>query len=186
MNSPTLPTFKELQLSLNKTALKLHPSQAHGVICGMISGSATSTTGWETLITGDQETTEENTLLQQIYECSAAQLADLNFSFQLLLPADSQNLPIRAEALSMWCQGFLTGLKIVNVPLTERKPSELTEAIHDLIEIAKMNYEEVVANEEDETAYVELVEYVRMAAILIYEDLHEVQQQAHSQSDRLH
>ena len=40
-----------------------------------------------------------------------------------------------------------------------------------MVEIAKMNYEEVVESEEDETAYVELVEYVRMAAILIYEEL---------------
>lgn len=45
--------------------------------------------------------------------------------------------------------------------------------MNDVIEIAKMNYEAVVASEEDEAAYVELVEYVRMAVILIYQDLRE-------------
>ncbi len=41
-----------------------------------------------------------------------------------------------------------------------------------MIEIAKMNYEQVVDSEEDENAYVELVEYVRVAVILIYQEQH--------------
>ena len=58
--------------------------------------------------------------------------------------------------------------------MVARTPSDMTEAINDMIEIAKMNYEEVVAGEEDEAAYTELVEYVRMAAILIYQEMHEL------------
>ena len=95
------------------------------------------------------------------------------FDLQLLLPADEQPLPERAEALTLWVQGFLTGLKMTNVPLTEREPSDVTEAINDMIEIAKMNHEQVVASEEDEVAFVELVEYVRVSVILIYQTLRE-------------
>ena len=58
------------------------------------------------------------------------------------------------------------------MPILGRDDSELTEAIDDLIEIAKMNYEQVESSDEDEEAYVELSEYVRMAVIHIYTELH--------------
>jgi uncharacterized protein YgfB (UPF0149 family) len=62
----------------------------------------------------------------------------------------------------------------------------MTEAINDIIEIAKMNYEEVVASEEDETAYIELVEYVRLAVILIYQNLREQEKTSKSTSSSNH
>jgi uncharacterized protein len=89
------------------------------------------------------------------------------------LPKDAKELPERAEALTLWCQGMLTGLKMAQVPIVDREPSELTEAINDLIEVAKMNYEDVVASEEDEVAYNDLVEYVRMVVTYIYQELHD-------------
>lgn len=173
MKKESLPSYAEIDLALSKTALKLHPSQVHGLICGLLCGNANSAAAWEELITGGKESAKTHEVLQQLYDMSAKQLNDFLFEFQLIIPADDQALPQRAEALTLWCQGFLTGLKLAQIQIVDREPSEVTEAINDLIEIAKMNYEEVVASEEDEAAYVELVEYVRMAVILIYQDLRE-------------
>jgi uncharacterized protein YgfB (UPF0149 family) len=174
MNQHTLPTYRELNQALNKTTLKLHPSQAHGIICGVLCAkSRPAQSAWEELITGGKDPVKAHELLQNLYDESNKQLAEFLFEFQLILPDDSEELPMRAEALTLWCQGFLTGLKIVQIPIVEREPGEITEAINDIIEIAKMNYEDVVASEEDEAAYIELVEYVRMAVILIYQDTHE-------------
>ncbi|TAK77053.1 MAG: hypothetical protein EPO11_03215 [Gammaproteobacteria bacterium] len=173
MKQLSLPTYAQLDQALAKTALKLHPSQVHGLVCGILSGNPHSTTAWEELITGGKESAKTHTVLQGLYDVSAKQLDAFLFEFQLLLPVDSAPLPQRAEALTLWCQGYLTGLKVVGIDIVGREPSEMTEAINDIIEIAKMNYEEVVASEEDEVAYVELVEHVRMAAILIYQDLRE-------------
>ncbi|RDI46502.1 UPF0149 family protein [Aquicella lusitana] len=173
MTKTSLPKYHEIDQVLSKTTLKLHPSQVHGLICGILSGNPHSSEAWEELVTGGKEPGKTHEVLQSLYDASAKQLRDFLFEFQLSLPADSETLPMRAEALTLWCQGFLTGLKVAQVQIIEREPSEMTEAINDLIEIAKMNYEEVVANEEDEEAYVELVEYVRMAVVLIYQDLRE-------------
>jgi uncharacterized protein YgfB (UPF0149 family) len=174
MKEKTLPSFRELETALNKTALKLHPSQVHGLVCGILCGHTSNrTAAWEELITGGKESGKTHELLQALYDVSAKQLEEFLFEFQLVLPGGSDELPQRAEALTLWCQGILTGLKLAQIPIIDRDPSEITEAIDDLIEIAKMNYEEVIASEEDETAYVELVEYVRMAVILIYQDMHE-------------
>jgi uncharacterized protein YgfB (UPF0149 family) len=143
------------------------------LISGLLCGNPTSTAAWEELVTGGKETEKTHEVLQSLYDATAQQLKDFLFEFELILPSDTDALPARAEALTLWCQGVLTGFKLAGVPIVERDASELTEAINDLIEIAKMNYEEVIATEEDEAAYVELVEYVRMAVIFIYQDLRE-------------
>jgi hypothetical protein len=188
MKQKTQATFEELSAALSKTALKLHASQVHGLICGILCGNPKSTAAWEELVTGGKETPKTHELLQLLYDTSAQQLDEFLFETQLILPLDDEALPQRAEALTLWCQGFLTGLKLVQVQIVDREASEVTEAINDIIEIAKMNYDEVVASEEDEAAYVELVEYVRVAVILIYQDLREAEttKKTTSSSNHLH
>ena len=172
MKQIALPTYPALELVLSETKLKLHPSQVHGLICGMLCGNASQRADWEALITGgEKESQTVRKTLEALYGATEKQLSEFLFELQMVLPEESVELPQRAEALTLWCQGMLTGLKISQVPINDREPSELTEAINDFIEIAKMNYEDVVANEEDEVAYTELVEYVRMAVILVYQEL---------------
>lgn len=173
MKQIDLPSFTELGQALSKTTLKLHPSQVHGLITGLLCGNPTNSASWEELVTGGTDTKITHEALQALYEASRQSLADFLFDFELLLPSDTDELTLRAESLTLWCQGFLTGLKIAQVPIVGREASDVTEAITDMIEIAKMNFEEVVASEEDEAAYTELVEFVRMAVILIYQDLRE-------------
>ena len=172
MNSISVPSYQELEDALSKTTLTLHPSQVHGLLSGMLCKDPPQTE-WETLMMNDQCSDEAQKLLQNLYDISAQQLAKFLFEFQLILPADTETLPLRAEALTLWCQGFLTGIKWAKIASASISQGEIGEAFHDLTEIAKMNYEEVVASEEDEEAYMELVEYVRMAVILIYQELHE-------------
>lgn len=173
MKPVTKLTYSELEKALNKTALKLHPSQVHGLVSGFLCGHPKNTKAWEELVAGNDESESTHILLQSLYDLTAKQLREFLFEFQLMLPKDTKELPERAEALTLWCQGMLTGLKLAEVPITEREPSELTEAINDLIEVAKMNYEDVVASEEDEVAYNDLVEYIRMVVTFIYQELHE-------------
>jgi len=172
MKDKALPSYAELNRVLKKTALKLHPSQAHGLMCGLFFGSPKLQQGaWEEVVAGKKLSGKSQEVLQAVFDISARQLKEFLFEFDLLLPKDSEDLPVRAEALTLWCQGMLTGLKMAEVQIVGRKPGEVTEAINDLVEIAKMNYENVVATEEDEAAYAELVEYVRMAVIMIYQQL---------------
>lgn len=173
MEPVSLLDYREFDDALSKTALKMHPSEAHGLLCGIFCNQEIAENTWENLVAGDDKSEQLHQLMQLLYETSAQQLTDFLFEFQLLLPDEDEALQIRAEALMLWCQGFLTGLKIANVAIEDRKPSDMTEAINDLIEIASVNYEDVVTCDEDEAAYIELVEYVRMAVIFIYQAQHE-------------
>jgi uncharacterized protein YgfB (UPF0149 family) len=173
MKQITLPNYEELSAVLGQTAQKLHASQVHGLIAGMLCGQSAGKGMVEALIKTLNDNEAAQSLLQQLYQASDKQLKEFLFELELMLPADTTDLPERAEALTLWCQGFLIGLKKVNIQTEGRKPSELTEAIDDIIEIANMNYEVVVSSEEDEVAYVELVEYVRMAVIFIYQEMYD-------------
>lgn len=184
MTEQSLPTFSALQEALSNTSLKLHPSQVHGMICGILCGKTNPATLWETFIKEDPQSESAYTMLMALYHATAKELDEFLFDFQLIVPDDEEELPARAEALTLWSQGFLTGLKMANIPLKKREAGEATEAINDITEIAKMNYEDVVASEEDEAAYIELIEYVRMAVILIYQDCHE--EAAASSTDSTH
>lgn len=164
-----LTDYVHIDQTFNQTAHKLHPSEVHGTICGMLSGRAHDWTVEKVFLTGPNNT-EARLAIQQLLEVSFKQLNEFLFEFQLLLPPEDCPLPTRAEGLTLWCQGFLTGLNHAHVPLHGTGANEADGAISDLIEIAKMDYEAVVASEEDEIAYVDLVEYVRMAVMLIYQE----------------
>lgn len=172
MKDISLPDYSELSQTLSQAALKLNPAQAHGLMCGVLCGSQNSDIAWDKWAAGDQSA-DGIAALQALYEVTARQLSEFSFDFQLMLPPDGSDIAWRAEALTLWCQGFLTGLKMADIAIVGRKPSDVTEAISDMIEVAKMDYEEAISNEEDEIAYVELVEYVRLSAVLIYQDAHE-------------
>lgn len=172
MNKQSPYHFAGLSETLSQTALKMHASEVHGLITGLLCGpNAVQPTAWEPLVTGEGDHHEAHHVLQGLLEATKTQFVDFLFEFNLILPEDTAPLMERAEALTVWCQGYLTGLKLAGVPLTRREPSELTEGIDDLTEIAKMNYEQVQESEEDENAFAELIEYVRMVVIFIYQSL---------------
>lgn len=172
MNKQSPYHFAGLSNTLSQTALKMHASQVHGLITGLLCGQfKIQPTAWEALVTGEGDHPQAHAELQGLYEATKKQLIDFLFEFDLVLPDDAAPIMERAEALTVWCQGYLTGLKLAGVPLTRREPSELTEGIDDLTEIAKMNYEQVQESEEDENAFAELIEYVRMVVIFIYQSL---------------
>lgn len=163
------PYYKKLQSDFARTTRDEHPSQTHGLMCGLLCGSETFHSNWQELIFEKRKNKKTLDTLQTVFADSKEQLQNSLLNFQLLLPEEDGALPERAEALTLWCQGFLTGLKLAQIPMESQQEEEVIEAINDLIAIAKMNYEEVVESEEDEEAYAELVEFVRMAVILIYE-----------------
>ncbi len=173
MTQATAPSYNELNQVLTDNQVEINPSEIHGMICGILSGNNKKSIPWEEYVAGAKNPKKIHEILQALLEATQKQLDEFLFELELLLPPDNDSLALRAESLTLWTQGYLTGLKLADVPLRKRKPSDVTEAINDLIEISKMNYDTVAANEEDETAYVELVEYIRMAVIMIYEELHE-------------
>ncbi len=83
--------------------------------------------------------------------------------FAPLLPDDDEPLAERATALAQWCQGFLYGLGTGRLNSIDELPGEVGEIVHDLTEISRATPGEEDPTEDDEQAYAELVEFVRVA-----------------------
>lgn len=170
--SSSLPNYAEITEALKKTPANYNASQVHGLMCGLIcANSGKPDRQWESLLFGTTKDKQAVDVLLQLYETSYHQMSEFSFEFALLLPEDTLDINQRAEALGLWCQGFLTGLEQSKIPLENRPASEITEAIDDLIEISQVNYGDIATSDEDETAYFELVEYVRLAALMIFHEL---------------
>ncbi len=102
-------------------------------------------------------------------ECARESFTRGGFDLELLLPDDDAPLAERSEALSDWCTGFLYGLGLAGGGLTASLSDDAREVVSDLTEFTRIDAEE---NSEDaERAYSEVVEYVRMGVLLIYEEL---------------
>ncbi|MCW8926575.1 MAG: UPF0149 family protein, partial [Xanthomonadales bacterium] len=95
--------------------------------------------------------------------------------------ADNELLEERTMALASWCSGFLAGLGSSGKDLTQALSEEANEALRDFHEISKAVVADTRETEEEETAFVELVEYLRVAVLMIQEDMRapDAQDQVH-------
>jgi len=170
----SLPSYAELTILLNEIEPGLHPAEAHGLLCGylcLIPYPEKSNPDFEKLFLHDKKNKKAHTILSQLSEASYHSLSQFSFEFSLILPDDDTDINTRTEALGLWCQGFLTGLAQSSTPLQNHAKDEITEALSDLTEIAQINFGDIPANEEDETAYFELVEYVRLTTLMFFNEL---------------
>lgn len=169
---PALPTYAEVENALKETTAKYDAAQVHGLMCGLICAtSGKEDRRWQKLLYGKEKYPKSQEVLLILYETSYHQMSEFSFEFGLLLPSERDNINHRAETLGLWCQGFLTGLEQGGFSIQNRDQNEITEAINDLIEISQVTYGDINDNEEDETAYFELVEYVRLAALMIFHEI---------------
>lgn len=106
-----------------------------------------------------------------LYQSSQAGLHSDDLEFALLLPAVDQPLDVRAEGLGQWCQGFLAGLTVGGLPDHEQLPEDVVELMNDFAQIARVEFELEQTGEEDEVAFEEIIEYVRMGVLVILTNL---------------
>ncbi|MEJ2137898.1 MAG: UPF0149 family protein [Gammaproteobacteria bacterium] len=189
MTEPAAIEFSDIQSLLKSAGVASEAAEAHGEFCGRacLAGAA-AIRPWQAGITADAEVAETNVLL---HECSRAleslavdsllKLEAGDMRFNLLLPDDGESIDFRAAALADWCHGFMHGLVIGGGadqgPQADALESvTASEILDDFSEITKAG---AIAEEGEgaERAYVELVEYVRVSAQLMYDETAELRSQ---------
>ncbi len=179
----------ELDHALQQCGSNWNAAQAHGLLCGRLSVAGPDCSNdWlgQLLGAAPAEATRDSctTILDSLYTRTWRQLVERQSEFELLLPDDVESLACRTEAMSHWCEGFLHGLVSEKHPdkLKKRLAAEpVADIIKDMLQITRAAPSGEVADEEDEQALVELVEYLRVAAQLVYEELAEFRRPAADQ-----
>lgn len=166
-------SYAEIQRTLEDARCLTGPAEAHGALAGALC----ATVGYrledwlgEILPDARASSMAPGVLRDLFGETEGALVGDA-MDLELLLPADDRPLGERAEALGAWCQGFLYGLGSSRVPDLERLPGDVGEVVRDLAQISHVGADAAEADETGESAYAELVEFVRVGAQLVFEEL---------------
>ncbi len=165
----SLPPYQSLYELLRQPP----PAEFHGLLCGMLCADPGLTrAGWLKAISREiRDLDADNAVLQQLYQATHIQIDSDSLDFHLLLPDDDQALGERALALGDWCQGFLSGLGLGGLSATAELPGEADEFIQDVSQIAQLGLDAGDDEESDETAYAEIVEYLRVGVLLLRQTL---------------
>jgi uncharacterized protein YgfB (UPF0149 family) len=113
----------------------------------------------------------EQDVLDQMARQIGEELADPELGFEPLLPADDRPLPERVGALVDWCRGFLGGFGLGGAAVHGRLSDEGQEILRDLGTIASSTIHLGDADE-DEDALIEVHEFIRMGAMLLFTECH--------------
>jgi uncharacterized protein len=148
-------------------------AEAHGTLAGCLCAAAGYRfEDWVREILPEGEAAPESAVaLRQLYASTAEALVQPDMEIELLLPADAQPLDARTAALAHWCQGFLYGLGAGAIPDPSRLPGDAGEVVRDFTEITRAGVDVRQDEETNESAYAELVEFVRVGVQLLFEEL---------------
>ena len=173
-------TFEQLDDKLRAADADSGAAEAHGLLCGAIAaGGRSSPDLWLGHLLG-----ADNTLSVAARECGdqldslqneiLGQFNDESFGFMVMLPADNAPLSVRTRALGEWCEGFLYGMALGGIREGTARTETVEEVMRDFYDISHAGFGAEAPNEDDEIAYAEIVEYLRVSVLLLYQELQAV------------
>lgn len=148
----------------------LSASEAHGMATGMLCVNAGTTVEyWLSELLHDSVVADaDKPILVRLFDETRRLLASNEFEFDLFLPDDDMPLGNRVIALTSWCQGFLYGIGAA-VRAASGVSEEAREILKDISEFTKLDMD--AEGEEDESAFIEITEYLRSAVLLLRDEL---------------
>jgi uncharacterized protein YgfB (UPF0149 family) len=176
MSSAELPDF-EHTLALAQGNLEAPDlAECHGIACGLLCRLPDASLDALIRLLDKLELVKSpgsglSMALEDLLNTTRTQLADEEMGFSLWLPNDEEMLEERTMALSQWCSGFLAGLGSSGDETLNAMSDEANDALRDLRQISSADVTDTDESDEDETAFAEIVEYIRIVILMIREDL---------------
>ena len=174
--TPKMPVYERFSQLLTSMELAVGASEIHGVISGLLcAGHSDAHAAWfeglfENRSSDDLLVRETRQSLGRLYQATSNQFKGEGLGFNPFLPDDQTPLSFRSRCLSEWCQGYLYGLGLAGIS-EQQLQGDAKEAVADIAEISRLDHEAVESEEESEEAFVELVEFLKVASLLIREEL---------------
>lgn len=164
-----LPRLDEVERALAEASIGIDAPELHGSICGLLSAGGRLPGGdWLQTLAVEGPRPQPGSVIDRLRSQTLMQLSDVECGFELLLPDESADLGDRVDSLGVWCRGFLGGFGL-GAPAPSGLSDDAREALEDLARIAQaeLSFEE---GEDDESALTEIVEFVRVAVLLLHSE----------------
>lgn len=182
-----------LDEALKRCGATWDAAQSHGLLTGRLAVAGVGAgPEWLMQVLEGAEANEAaegecRKMLDTLYQATYWQLSERLSEFTLLLPDDDSDARERTAAMAHWCEGFLHGLVSAahGDALRDRLASEpLADIIRDLLQVTRADVDSDEDEETNESAYVELLEYLRVAAQLTYEELSDIRHSPSTSTER--
>lgn len=169
-------THARFDEALGTTSLGIDASELHGLLTGYLCGGGRAKGRYVLKaleLEGDQAPLDGPLadLLDEVVPWCREQLGGLQLGLAPLLPSDTRPLAERADAMVEWTRGFLGGFGLAGAR-AEALSEDGREVLRDLGAIAAselaLDTSSESAVEDDESALMELVEFVRVGAMLLH------------------
>jgi uncharacterized protein YgfB (UPF0149 family) len=160
---------------LAASALCPSPSEAHGILCGLICGGvADPESTWLSHLApesddGDLLLHEGRMALRALARRTFEELEGSELRFTLFVPDDTRPLAERATALYDWVRGFLYAWGTLGLDEADLAQQTL-EIIRDFTDVTRMDLDQLDEGEQNEEALTEVTEFIRVAAMLVYQE----------------
>jgi hypothetical protein len=174
--SKELPDYDVVADAVNRAGLESSAAECHGGLTALLcTVENLNPAQWLALYVSAEKAKElpQDVLavLGEMFKATAEQLDDADFDFQLLLPTDDSILDARVEAISDWAQGYLMGLGLGGVADVANLPGDLPELVQDFIKISRADSLSLDDEEASENAFAEIVEYMRVGALMFRQEM---------------
>lgn len=177
-------TFAEVTNVLEAAGAEVPTAESHGCLCGALCTFENYPMArWLEEILPDtaissalNAAANEHDALGSLYADTVRALRGDEMEFTPLLPDDDTPIKNRADALAKWCQGFLYGLGTGSRLPQNRLPGNVDEVLRDFTELSRAEGAEGDGTEEEEQAYSELIEYLRVSVQLVHDELVELRE----------
>jgi hypothetical protein len=151
-------------------------AELQGALCGLLclNAHANRATWFKNLYEDVNPDADEVLDLTTLFDETVQSLNSLDFDLELDLPEDNAPMASRISAMCDWCQGLVYGLGVSGLTDDTELSEDSKEYITDVISISQIDTEQLENNDEDETNFEELVEYLRMGLFVLYSELQPV------------
>lgn len=162
--------------ALARARAALGAAECHGLLCGMLCGvEEQAPQRWLEEVLGPQQRVHKGKdecrdALLKVLTDTVRTLCSGQCDFSPLLPDDDTGLGVRSEALAAWCSGFLYGLGSAGEDIQARLSKDALEVLSDFSEVTRLRTD-AEESESSEADYSEIVEYMRVGVMLIFEEL---------------
>lgn len=168
--------YAELAGLLDRLGYAEEAAEYHGSLCGALCVLSPDEIDPVSLLdaaaAGSPEIEPDSRrALSKLCALTFAELSSTEMGFMPLLPDDDTPLEPRVHALSAWCGGFLFGLSSRRGLNLKAISEEGREIVQDLTQFTQAGLSAEDDQELEETAYAELVEYIRVGAQLLFMEL---------------
>jgi uncharacterized protein YgfB (UPF0149 family) len=173
----SLPEYSDLAATLQRCSIAHSPAEVHGFALGLYVGEVTEPLkAWHkelysALDPSDVLAGECRVALDGLFAVVFAADRAAPLQLTLLLPQGLSVDSARLAAVRDWCQGFLFGFGLGGELLAHRLSAEARELLRDFAEFTRLDTEGVENSPENQSALIEIEEYLRVGVMLIRDEL---------------